>query len=311
MDWLTSLSPDSSDNEQSSEEKSNLKEETPSKSHAKGVEKDESDPARVVLTSPDSPAKSPKNEPKAKSYRNNNLLSTVDAENSTDNTNVDENISEESTVEGGKQSLFSLVDSTRKINKFNKITIKSQELTESDLQKLSQTTSIKGSGSSIHGLTKSVIRESNRFTEPSEPTQSDQTSHTQASEYVEKVDFNEALESFNKSNLNMDKLTNKWIDSKMKIKEIKADDLLAGAEHERLTKNPITTDDKKKFTLPTKLMETEDGQVITTNVARRTQKRKHQINWLAMEAQDKEAEILERTAHMRKSKRETQMKYGW
>ncbi|BAM40335.1 conserved hypothetical protein [Theileria orientalis strain Shintoku] len=295
MDWLTSLSPDSSDNEPSSEDKSNLKEEPPSKLFAKAVEKDESYSGRVPLTAPDSTLKSPKNEPKATLYRNKNLLSTADSESSTDNSTVDENISEDRSVDYSKQSLFSLVDSTRKINKFNKITIKSQELTESDIQQLTQTTSSKGSTSSIQGLAKS----------------SDQSSHTLPSEYVEKVDFNEALESFNKSNLNMDKLTNKWIDSKMKIKEVKADDLLAGADRERLTKNPITTDDKKKFTLATKLMESDDGQVITTNVARRTQKRKHQINWLAMEAQDKEAEILERTAHMRKSKRETQMKYGW
>ncbi|UKJ90533.1 hypothetical protein MACJ_001467 [Theileria orientalis] len=311
MDWLTSLSPDSSDNEQSSEDKNNFKEETPSKSYAKAPEKDELDPGRVVPTSSSSPVKSRKNEPKATSYRNNNLVGIAYAENSTDNTTIDENITEECTVEGSKQSLFSLVDSTRKINKFNKIAIKTQQLTEADLQQLTQTASIKGSTSSVQGLSKSVRRESNRSTEPTEPTQSDQLPHTLPSEYVEKVDFNEALESFNKSNLNMDKLTNKWIDSKMNIKEIKADDLLAGAEHERLTKNPITTDDKKKFTLATKLMESDDGQVITTNVARRTQKRKHQINWLAMEAQDKEAEILERTAHMRKSKRETQMKYGW
>nr|PVC51036.1 hypothetical protein MACL_00001839 [Theileria orientalis] len=311
MDWLTSLSPDSSDNEPSSEDKSNLKEEPPSKLFAKAVEKDESYSGRVPLTAPDSTLKSPKNEPKATLYRNKNLLSTADSESSTDNSTVDENISEDRSVDYSKQSLFSLVDSTRKINKFNKITIKSQELTESDIQQLTQTTSSKGSTSSIQGLAKSVRRESNRSIEPSEPTQSDQSSHTLPSEYVEKVDFNEALESFNKSNLNMDKLTNKWIDSKMKIKEVKADDLLAGADRERLTKNPITTDDKKKFTLATKLMESDDGQVITTNVARRTQKRKHQINWLAMEAQDKEAEILERTAHMRKSKRETQMKYGW
>lgn len=43
----------------------------------------------------------------------------------------------------------------------------------------------------------------------------------------------------------------------------------------------------------------------------RIQKRKHQINWLAQEAMDKEAELLDRNATSRLTKAQTQMKYGW
>lgn len=43
----------------------------------------------------------------------------------------------------------------------------------------------------------------------------------------------------------------------------------------------------------------------------RIQKRKHQINWLAQEAMDKEAELLDRNATSRLTKSQTQMKYGW
>jgi len=43
----------------------------------------------------------------------------------------------------------------------------------------------------------------------------------------------------------------------------------------------------------------------------RVQKRKHQINWLAHEAMDKEAELLDRAASSRLTKAQTSMKYGW
>mmetsp|Transcript_3508 Transcript_3508/g.5836 ORF Transcript_3508/g.5836 Transcript_3508/m.5836 type:complete len:298 (-) Transcript_3508:35-928(-) len=43
----------------------------------------------------------------------------------------------------------------------------------------------------------------------------------------------------------------------------------------------------------------------------RVQKRKHQINWLAQEAMEKEAEMLDRSANNRLTKAQTQMKYGW
>jgi hypothetical protein len=43
----------------------------------------------------------------------------------------------------------------------------------------------------------------------------------------------------------------------------------------------------------------------------RTQKRKHQINWLAQEAMEKEAELLDRNATSRLTKAQTSMKYGW
>jgi len=43
----------------------------------------------------------------------------------------------------------------------------------------------------------------------------------------------------------------------------------------------------------------------------RTQKRKHQINWLASEAMEKEAEMLDRNAQGRLTKAQTSAKYGW
>lgn len=43
----------------------------------------------------------------------------------------------------------------------------------------------------------------------------------------------------------------------------------------------------------------------------RVQKRKHQINWLAHDAMEKEAELLDRAATSRLTKSQTQMKYGW
>lgn len=43
----------------------------------------------------------------------------------------------------------------------------------------------------------------------------------------------------------------------------------------------------------------------------RVQKRKHQINWLATEAMEKEAEMLERGSQKIMSKAQTHAKYGW
>lgn len=51
----------------------------------------------------------------------------------------------------------------------------------------------------------------------------------------------------------------------------------------------------------------------TTNHANptKTQKRKHQINWLAHDAMEKEAEMLERAAQGKERKNNTYLKYGW
>lgn len=43
----------------------------------------------------------------------------------------------------------------------------------------------------------------------------------------------------------------------------------------------------------------------------KNQKKKHQINWLAHEAMEKEAEMLDRAASSRLTKAQTSMKYGW
>ncbi|CAK0845755.1 unnamed protein product, partial [Prorocentrum cordatum] len=59
------------------------------------------------------------------------------------------------------------------------------------------------------------------------------------------------------------------------------------------------------------MYETEAWKKTTLANPNRTQKRKHQINWLAQEAIDKEAEMLDRQANGRMSKGQTAMKYGW
>lgn len=43
----------------------------------------------------------------------------------------------------------------------------------------------------------------------------------------------------------------------------------------------------------------------------KVQKKKHQINWMAHEAMEKEAEMLDRAASSRLTKSQTSMKYGW
>lgn len=61
-----------------------------------------------------------------------------------------------------------------------------------------------------------------------------------------------------------------------------------------------------------KVWSAEVGGVVQSSlVIGHAMKRKHQINWLAQEARDKEFELLERTRHTRLSKYQTQMKYGW
>merc|ERR1711974_173093 len=52
------------------------------------------------------------------------------------------------------------------------------------------------------------------------------------------------------------------------------------------------------------------GQTKHANPSR-VQKRKHQINWLAQEAMEKEAEMLDRNATSRLTKSQTSLKYGW
>lgn len=52
------------------------------------------------------------------------------------------------------------------------------------------------------------------------------------------------------------------------------------------------------------------GQTTMAN-PNKVQKRKHQINWLASEAMEKEAETLDRNASGKLSKAQTSMKYGW
>uniref|UniRef100_A0A3B0MNQ1 Mitotic checkpoint regulator, MAD2B-interacting, putative n=1 Tax=Theileria annulata TaxID=5874 RepID=A0A3B0MNQ1_THEAN len=238
------------------------------------------------------------------SDNNSNKISNINDDNKNDNSKVEEkDIICENKVEpaeAGKKDksggLFTINRKLRRIEKFDNVKIKSQELTESDLLESQPS----NSDDKLNNLPDSKPPEINNEKEI----------------YEEGIDYNEAMTSFNKSNVNFDKLlkSSQWLGPKVKVTDIKADDLLLSKldkERNYTCNKEILYEGVKRFNMPTRLMETEDGQVITTNVARRTQKRKHQINWLAMEAQDKEAEIMEQTIHMRKSKRETQMKYGW
>lgn len=65
--------------------------------------------------------------------------------------------------------------------------------------------------------------------------------------------------------------------------------------------------------VPVEMSMYENGKWAQTTHANpsRIQKRKHQINWLAHDAMDKEAELQDRNATSRLTKSQTQMKYGW
>ncbi|AFZ79559.1 hypothetical protein BEWA_024080 [Theileria equi strain WA] len=130
-------------------------------------------------------------------------------------------------------------------------------------------------------------------------------------------DYSKTLHSFNVSNPNSEvriPKSKEWQGAEIHITDINAEDLrMSKEEKERAfsgTKEALM-EGRKRYSIMAHRMETDDGHILTSNTVRRTQKRKHQINWLAAEAQDKEMEIMERTAHMRKSKHEARMKYGW
>merc|ERR1712048_518330 len=67
----------------------------------------------------------------------------------------------------------------------------------------------------------------------------------------------------------------------------------------------------KKVALEVSNYDSDKWQGTTHANPSRVQKRKHQINWLAQEAMEKEAELLDRNATARLTKSQTQMKYGW
>ncbi|CDR94063.1 hypothetical protein, conserved [Babesia bigemina] len=118
-----------------------------------------------------------------------------------------------------------------------------------------------------------------------------------------------------------------WFGSDIRVTEIKADDLRMGQNEKSArysTSKAALLEGRATFQAPARRLETDDGHVLTTNVMRKTSKRKHQvgshsailaihvqISWLAADAQERELELLERTAQARKTKHETQMKYGW
>jgi len=67
----------------------------------------------------------------------------------------------------------------------------------------------------------------------------------------------------------------------------------------------------KTVTTEMSMYETQTWQKTTHAQPSKCQKRKHQINWLANEAMEKEAELLDRAASSRLTKAQTSLKYGW
>jgi len=96
------------------------------------------------------------------------------------------------------------------------------------------------------------------------------------------------------------------------FKSIKADDMKDPDWyiHNQMTGGPGL---HKGKTVPIEMSmyDAPKWQTNTLSNASRVQKRKHQINWLAQEAMDKEAELLDRNATSKLTKAQTQMKYGW
>lgn len=105
-----------------------------------------------------------------------------------------------------------------------------------------------------------------------------------------------------------------WFGSNIRVIDINADSLrqdrIEKSKQYSMSKAALL-EGRPTYKGPTRVLQTDDGQLLATNVLRKTSKRKHQISWLAAEAQERELKLLERTAQARKTKHETQMKYGW
>lgn len=68
---------------------------------------------------------------------------------------------------------------------------------------------------------------------------------------------------------------------------------------------------QKKVANEVSMYESKTWEKTTHANPSRIQKRKHQINWMAHEAMEKEAEMLDRAASSRLTKAQTSLKYGW
>jgi hypothetical protein len=92
--------------------------------------------------------------------------------------------------------------------------------------------------------------------------------------------------------------------------KISADDM---KDPDWYMKNQIAAPGLKGKTVPDEVSSYDsNGWRKTTHaIPSRVQKRKHQINWLANEAMEKEAEMLDRGANNKLSKAQTSLKYGW
>jgi hypothetical protein len=84
--------------------------------------------------------------------------------------------------------------------------------------------------------------------------------------------------------------------------EVRQDDLnpsSGAAMLARLTREAKTAKPEKSIQMDPSFMPTK------------TQRRKHQLNWLAYEAAQKEVEMMERQAEAKRTKQEVRRKYGW
>lgn len=81
---------------------------------------------------------------------------------------------------------------------------------------------------------------------------------------------------------------------------------------EALAKQQATRDPKAlKPVIDTKMWTPSGYLNMRAKEPNKLAKSKHQITWLAQESVDRELEMMEKTAHTRQSKYQTQMKYGW
>lgn len=124
------------------------------------------------------------NDNKIDNLNNDKIDNTV--ENNLNNVNKVEVLNEEKKVEDKKSAggLFTINKKLRRIEKFDNVKIKSQELTETDL----------------------LVTKPPETLEKSDLTDAEPAAIPDQQKYEEGIDYNEAMDSFNKSNINFDKL---------------------------------------------------------------------------------------------------------
>ncbi|EDO06590.1 Mitotic checkpoint regulator MAD2B-interacting family protein [Babesia bovis T2Bo] len=242
----------------------------------------------------------------------------VNLETSNDDIQTDRgSVSTESanTLPGGP--MFTIATATRKVDDFTKAEhIKINLPTDDLLQQSEQTPISQTNASKTTNHAPPKIITANDLEATSSLVEDTET-NIQEPEITTSMDTLEIMQRFNMMHSDSKVKAPKrgdWFGGNIKITEIHADDLRMGSTEKNArysTSKAALLEGRTAFKAPTRQLETDDGHVLTSNVLRKTSKRKHQISWLAADAQERELELLERTAQARKTKHETQMKYGW